>query len=101
MGLQESACQPCSSGGEGSQVDREVHCSWPSDAEAENEAGDESGQEGDVWPGGGGEGKASQEGCQGLRGGSAEEEHLSRFFLRRSCVDSPHRAIATSLHEVK
>merc|ERR1712117_894688 len=43
--LQESACQPRSSGSEGSQVDREVHCSWPGDAEAENEASDESGQE--------------------------------------------------------
>merc|ERR1739838_1085125 len=58
--------------------------SWASEGistEVEDEASDESREEGDVWQGDGGEGKASQEGCQVFCSVSAEEEHLIFFFL--------------------
>merc|ERR1712038_862711 len=79
-GLQEGACQPCSGGDQGSEVHREVHRPWFGNAEVEDKASDESRQEGDVRQGRRGKGKASQEGCQVLCSGSAEEKHLISHF---------------------
>jgi len=64
----------------GSEVHREVYRPWVGNAEVENKASDESREEGDVRQGRRGKGKASQEGCQVLCSGSAEEEHLISYF---------------------
>merc|ERR1712151_1034418 len=93
--LQESACQPRGSCHEGSQIHRQVYRPGPCHAEAEDEACDEGRQAGDVWQSRGGEGKASQEGRQGLACGSAEEEHLSQH-LRHICTWTFHVALCVS-----
>merc|ERR1711948_32610 len=90
--LQESACQPRGSCHEGSQIRGQVHRPGPCHVEGENEARDEGRQAGDVRQSRGGEGKASQEGRQGLACGSAEEEHLSQH-LRHICTWTFHAAL--------
>merc|ERR1712076_347778 len=61
---------------------RQVHHPWLVHAEAQEQASDESWQEGGLREGGHGEGEASIHSCEGLLCGSIEEEHLSR---RRRC----------------
>merc|ERR1712151_770971 len=92
--LQEGACQSRSSGHEGSQSHRQIYGPGPRDVEGEDEASDEGWQAGDVRQSGGGESKASQEGCQSVRSGSAEEERLSRHFWSMcACGQSTWRAL--------
>merc|ERR1712217_245898 len=68
-------------GGDRHQGDRErgqVHATRLGDDQNEDEASDQGGEEDDVWPGGGGEGEASEDRREGLPGGRAQEERLTR-----------------------
>merc|ERR1712154_206404 len=90
--VQEGACKPRSSGNERSQGGGKVHCPWLGDVEVEDEASDKSWQEGDVRADSRGESQASQDDCQGFRGGSAEEGRLSSILKRACACGSPHEA---------
>merc|ERR1711877_101115 len=68
------ACSSCNKGGE---ERRQVHHPWLVHAEAQEQARDESWQEGGLREGGHGEGEASLQSGEGLLRGSVEEEHLS------------------------
>merc|ERR1711879_920625 len=86
--------QPCGHCLEGSEKDWHLHCSRSVPHQDPNKASNEGRSEGDVWQGGEGQGKASQDRREGLPSGCIEESDLEALssiecFLRGPAVGIP------------